>query len=135
MEHVDNEDVETMITLYCGNRSDKITPIHLFAELASVKQNEDLTTYGEEHGAQEPCIVTPISYVDSELTICGIDINLNVAPDVDVVGDHGYDSSDSCDQEVDSDSDHDVDEVPDDIDDEYVNDDGNINASFVGNQI
>ncbi|PPS19417.1 hypothetical protein GOBAR_AA01155 [Gossypium barbadense] len=36
---------------------------------------------------------------------------------------------------VDSDSDPDMDDVPNDIDNEYVNDDGNINASSVGNQI
>ncbi|KAK5813302.1 hypothetical protein PVK06_028750 [Gossypium arboreum] len=60
---------------------------------------------------------------------------MSVAPDIDVVGDDGYNSSDPCDQEVDSDSDLDMDEVPDYIDDEDVNDDRNINASSVGNQI
>ncbi|PPD92591.1 hypothetical protein GOBAR_DD10474 [Gossypium barbadense] len=98
MELVDDEDVETMIVLYCGNRSDQNAPIHLFAKLASVEPNEDLTAYGEEHGAQEPCTVAPISYVASESTINGIDIDLNVTPDIDVVGDDGYDSSDPCDQ-------------------------------------
>ncbi|PPS11334.1 hypothetical protein GOBAR_AA09300 [Gossypium barbadense] len=44
-------------------------------------------------------------------------------------------SSDPSDHEVDSDSDPDVDEVPDDIDGEGVNEDGNINASSVGNQV
>ncbi|PPD87883.1 hypothetical protein GOBAR_DD15176 [Gossypium barbadense] len=135
MELVDDEDVETIITLYCWNRSNQNAPIHLFAELAGVEPTENLTAYGEKHGAQELCIVAPISYVDSESTICEIDINLNVAPDIDVVGDDGYNSSDPCDQEVDSDSDPDVDEVPDDIDDEDVNDNGNINVSLVGNQI
>ncbi|PPS12816.1 hypothetical protein GOBAR_AA07818 [Gossypium barbadense] len=97
--------------------------------------NEYLTAYGEEHAAQEPCVVAPISYVDSESTIRGIDIDLNVTPDIDMVGDDGYDSRDPCDEEVDSDSDPDVDDVPDDIDDEDVNDDKNINASSVGNQM
>ncbi|KAK8346341.1 hypothetical protein V6Z12_A07G207600 [Gossypium hirsutum] len=136
---INDEDVETMIALYYGNWSDKNAPIHLFAKLADMKQNEDLTAYGEEYGAQEPCMVAPISYVDSESTIRGIDINLNVTPNIDVVGDDGYDSSDPCDQEVDSDSDPNVDKVPDDIDDKDVNDDedvngdGNINASSVEN--
>ncbi|PPE01372.1 hypothetical protein GOBAR_DD01616 [Gossypium barbadense] len=80
-------------------------------------------------------MVAPISYVDSGLIIRGIDIDLNVSPNTDVVGDDGYDSSDPCDQGLDSDSDPDVDEVPDDIDDEDVNDNRNINASSVGNQI
>ncbi|PPD90091.1 hypothetical protein GOBAR_DD12976 [Gossypium barbadense] len=35
MELVDDEYVETMIALYCGNRNDKNAPIHLFAKLAS----------------------------------------------------------------------------------------------------
>ncbi|PPR84437.1 hypothetical protein GOBAR_AA36278 [Gossypium barbadense] len=122
MELVKNEDVETMIILYCGNESDKNTPIHLFTELASMEQNEDLTAYGEEH-AQKPCKVTPISYVDSVSTIHGINIDLNVTQDIDVVSDDGYDSSDPCDQEVDSDSDPDVDDTSDDIEDEDVNDD------------
>ncbi|PPS06003.1 hypothetical protein GOBAR_AA14631 [Gossypium barbadense] len=107
MELVDDEDVETMIALYYGNGSDKNTPIHLFAELAGM----------------------------DESTIRGIDIDLNVTPDIDVVGDNGYDSSDPCGQEVDSDSDPDVDDVPDVIDDEDVNNDGNINASSVENQM
>ncbi|XP_017640144.1 uncharacterized protein LOC108481536 [Gossypium arboreum] len=135
MELVDDEDVETTIALYYGNGSDKNSPIHLFVELADMEQNEDLTAYGEEHAIEEPCVVAPILYVDSESTIRGIDINLNVTPDIDVVSDDGYDNSDPCDEEVDSDSDPDVDDVPDDIDNEDVNDDGNINASSVGNQM
>ncbi|KAK5804044.1 hypothetical protein PVK06_031693 [Gossypium arboreum] len=80
-------------------------------------------------------MVAPISYIDSESTIRGIDIDINVTPDMDVVGDDGYDSSDPCYQEVDSDSDLDVNDVPDDIDDKDVKNDGNINASSVGNQM
>ncbi|PPD83484.1 hypothetical protein GOBAR_DD19574 [Gossypium barbadense] len=109
MELVDDEDVETMIALYCGNGSDKNVPIHLFAELAGMEQTKDVNAYG------------------------GIGIDLNSAPDIDVVGDDGYDGSDHCDQEIDNDSDPDMDDVPDDIDDEDVNNDGNINASSVGN--
>ncbi|PPD83959.1 hypothetical protein GOBAR_DD19112 [Gossypium barbadense] len=135
MELVDDEDVEKMITLYCGNGSDKNAPIHLFVELAGIEQNEDVNAYSEEHGAQEPCMVAPISYVDNESTIGGIGIDLNITPDIDVVGDDGFDSSDHCDQEVNSDSDPDADDVPNDIDDEDVNNDGNINASSVGNQM
>ncbi|PPD81960.1 hypothetical protein GOBAR_DD21117 [Gossypium barbadense] len=54
MELVDDENMETMIAIYCGNRSDQNASILLFAELASVEPTEDLTTLGEEHGAQEP---------------------------------------------------------------------------------
>ncbi|PPD82443.1 hypothetical protein GOBAR_DD20626 [Gossypium barbadense] len=133
MEVVDDEDVETMVTLYRGNGSDKNAPIHLFAELVGMEQNEDVNAYGEEHGAQELWMVALISYVDSESTIGGIGIDLNITPDIDVVGDEEEGGSDHCDEEVDSDSDPDVDDVPDDIDDEDVNNDGNINVSSVGN--
>ncbi|PPS05488.1 hypothetical protein GOBAR_AA15154 [Gossypium barbadense] len=106
MELVDDEDVETMFALYC-----------------------------EEHGAQESYIVVPISYIDNQSTIRGIDIDLNTAPEIDVVGDDVYNSSDPSDHDVNSDSDPDVDEVPDDINDEGVNNNGNVNAFLVGNQI
>ncbi|PPD98807.1 hypothetical protein GOBAR_DD04168 [Gossypium barbadense] len=80
-------------------------------------------------------MVVSISYVDSQSTARGFDIDLNVVPDTDVVGEDRYDSSDPCDHEVDSDSDSNVDEVLNDIDDEGVNDDENFNASSVRNQI
>ncbi|PPD93927.1 hypothetical protein GOBAR_DD09028 [Gossypium barbadense] len=60
MEFVDDEDMETIITLYCGNRSGQNAPIQLFAELASVEPTEYLIASREEHGAQEPCMVTPL---------------------------------------------------------------------------
>ncbi|PPS10004.1 hypothetical protein GOBAR_AA10640 [Gossypium barbadense] len=110
MELVDDEDVETMVTLYCGNWSDQNASIQLFAELAGVEPTEDLTPLGEEYRAQEPCIVAPILYVDSQSTVRWSDVDLNVTPDIDVVGDDRYDSSDPCDHKVDSDSDPDVDE-------------------------
>ncbi|PPR95009.1 hypothetical protein GOBAR_AA25660 [Gossypium barbadense] len=80
-------------------------------------------------------MVVPISYVNSQSSIHGIDIDLNAAPETDVVGDDICQSSDPSDHGVDSQSDPDVDQVPDDIDDEGVNDDRNVNASSVGNQI
>ncbi|PPR93552.1 hypothetical protein GOBAR_AA27128 [Gossypium barbadense] len=123
-----------MVALYCGTRSNQNTPIQLFAELAGVEATEDLTPLGEEDGAQESCMVVLISYV-GQTTIHGIDIDLNAASETDVVGDNVYHSSDPSDHEVDSESDTDVDKVPDDIDDECVNEDGNVNASSAGNQI
>ncbi|PPR86501.1 hypothetical protein GOBAR_AA34195 [Gossypium barbadense] len=115
MELVDDEDVETM----------------LFAELAGVEAIEDPTPLSEEDGAQESCMVVLISYVDSQSTIHRIDIDFNAAPETNVVGYDVYHSSDPSDHKVNSDSDPNVDEVPDDIDDESVNEDGNINPSSV----
>ncbi|PPD84571.1 hypothetical protein GOBAR_DD18499 [Gossypium barbadense] len=117
MELVDDEDVETMVDLYCGNEIDKNALIHLFAELAGMEQNKDVNAFDEEHGAQEPWMVAPISYVDKE------------------GGGKEEGGGDHWDEEVDSDSDPDVDDVPDDIDDEDVNNDEGINASSIGEQM
>ncbi|PPD87645.1 hypothetical protein GOBAR_DD15414 [Gossypium barbadense] len=135
MELVDDEDVETMVALYCGTASNKNAPIQLFAELASVEATEDPTPLGEEDGVEAPCMVVPVSYVDSQSPIHGINIDINAVAETDVVGDDLYYSSDPVDYEVDSESDPDADEVPDDIDDEGVNEDRNVNAYSVGNQI
>ncbi|PPD70091.1 hypothetical protein GOBAR_DD33033 [Gossypium barbadense] len=123
MELVDDEGVETMVALCCGTRSNQNTPIKLFAELAGVEATKDPTLLGEEDGVQKPCMVVPISYADSQTTIHGIDIDLNAAPETDVVGDDVYYSSDPAVHEVNSESDPDVDEVLDDIDDEGMNED------------
>ncbi|PPD97882.1 hypothetical protein GOBAR_DD05084 [Gossypium barbadense] len=104
IELVDDKDVETMVALYCGTRSNQNVPIQLFVELAGVEATENHTPLVEEDGVQVPCMVVPIS-------------------------------SDPVDHEVDSESNPNVDEVSDDIDDEGVNEDGNVNASSVGNQI
>ncbi|PPD97899.1 hypothetical protein GOBAR_DD05073 [Gossypium barbadense] len=103
--------------------------------LIVVETTEDPTTLGEEHGAQESCMVVLISYVDSQSTIRGSDINLNAAPETDAVSDGGCSSSDASDYEVDNDSDLNVDKISDDIDEEGINDNENVNASSVGNQI
>ncbi|KAK5842651.1 hypothetical protein PVK06_005031 [Gossypium arboreum] len=72
---------------------------------------EDPIPLGEKHRAQELCIVVPISYIDSQSTVYGTDIDLSTAPETDTVGDDGYVSSDPFDHEVYSDSDPDVDEI------------------------
>ncbi|PPR86336.1 hypothetical protein GOBAR_AA34355 [Gossypium barbadense] len=133
MELVDDEDVETMVALYCGTWNNQNALIQLFAELAGVEATEDPTALGEKARAQELCMVVLVSYVGSQSTIHGIDIDINATPETAVVGDDVYHSSDPSDHEVDSDSDPEVDEVPDDIDDEGVNEDGNVNASSVEN--
>ncbi|PPD77996.1 hypothetical protein GOBAR_DD25070 [Gossypium barbadense] len=87
MELVDNEDVKTMVALYCGTRSNQNASIQLFTELAGVEATEDPTPLGEEDRVQELYMVVLISYVDSQSTIHVIDIDLNAAPETDVVGD------------------------------------------------
>ncbi|KAK5832074.1 hypothetical protein PVK06_015874 [Gossypium arboreum] len=65
IEVVDDEDVETMVALYCGTQSNQNAPIQLFAELAGIEATEDPTSLGEEDRAQEPCMVVPISNVNA----------------------------------------------------------------------
>ncbi|KAL1078783.1 hypothetical protein V6Z11_D10G180600 [Gossypium hirsutum] len=130
-----------MVDLYCGNGSEKNAPIHLFAELVGMEQNEYVNTSDEEDRAEEPWMVAPISYVDSESTMGGIGIDLNITPDVDMVGGEEEGAGeeegggDHWDEEVDSDGDPDVDDVPDDIDNEDVSNDEGINASSVSEQM
>ncbi|PPD87342.1 hypothetical protein GOBAR_DD15728 [Gossypium barbadense] len=76
---------------------------------------------------------TPILLFADQSTIHGIDIDFNAAPETDVIDDDVYHSNDPSDHEVESYSDLDVDEVSNDIDDEGMNDDGNVNASSIGN--
>ncbi|PPR85233.1 hypothetical protein GOBAR_AA35461 [Gossypium barbadense] len=99
--------METMVALYCGNQGDQNAPVQLLAELVDVERIEDLTPLGEEHGAQEPCLMT------------------------DAIGDDGCGSSDPFDHEVDSGNPN-MDEVSDDIDNKAVNDNRNVNASSFG---
>ncbi|PPD97403.1 hypothetical protein GOBAR_DD05553 [Gossypium barbadense] len=153
MELVDDDNVETMVVLYCVNRRHQNALIQLFAKLADVEPIEDSTPLGEEHGVQDPCTMIPIAYVDSRSTIHEVDIDLNVALasenlnmgprlqihlvvfETDVDGDDEYDNSDPCDHEIVDYSDPDLDEVPNDIDDEGANNDRNVNTSSVGNLI
>ncbi|KAK5771932.1 hypothetical protein PVK06_048188 [Gossypium arboreum] len=149
MEHVDNEVVETIFTLYCGNQSHQNTLIQLFSELADLESVEDPIPLGEEHEVQDLCAVVLISYVDSQSTVRRIDIDLNAAPvsenqnlgshlqihpvvfETGANGDDGYDNSYPSNHKVYSDPN--LDEVLDDINDEGMNDDGNDNASLAGN--
>ncbi|KAL1092310.1 hypothetical protein V6Z11_D07G215600 [Gossypium hirsutum] len=86
-------------------------------------------------------MVALISYVDSESTMGGIGIDLNITPGVDMVGGEEEGAGeeegggDHWDEEVDSNADLDLDDVPDDIDAEDVNNDEGINASSVGEQM
>ncbi|PPD94186.1 hypothetical protein GOBAR_DD08791 [Gossypium barbadense] len=153
MELVDDEDMETMGTLYCGKWSHQNAPIQLFVELANVEPVKDLTPLGEEHEVHDPCMVVLISYIGSQSTIYEIDIDLNVAPtsenqnsgprlqihsvvfETEVDGNDGHDNSDPFNHKVANYSHSDLDEVLDDIKEEGTNDDENVNSSSFGNLI
>ncbi|PPS10054.1 hypothetical protein GOBAR_AA10581 [Gossypium barbadense] len=61
MEIVNDEDVETMVALYCRTQSNQNELIQLFAELAGVEPTKDPTPLGKEDGAQDLCMVVSIS--------------------------------------------------------------------------
>ncbi|KAH1039714.1 hypothetical protein J1N35_041457 [Gossypium stocksii] len=67
---------------------------------------------GEKHGAQDPCTVVLIVYVDS---------------------DDAYDNNGSFNHKVEDYSDPDRDEVPNDINEKGTNEDRNVNKYLVGN--
>ncbi|KAH1121818.1 hypothetical protein J1N35_004978 [Gossypium stocksii] len=112
---------------------------------------KDFTPLSKEHEVQDPCIVVLRVFVDSRSTIYGIDINLNAPPafknlkpnphsqihlvviKTDADGGDGYDNNDPFGHEVEYYSDPNLDEVPNDIDDDGTNNDGNVNTSSVGN--
>ncbi|KAL1109546.1 hypothetical protein V6Z11_D03G184700, partial [Gossypium hirsutum] len=69
MELVDDEEVETMVALYCGTSSNKNAPIQLFAELASVEATEYPTPLAETDVVGDDVYYSsdPVDYeVDSE---------------------------------------------------------------------
>ncbi|PPR89570.1 hypothetical protein GOBAR_AA31114 [Gossypium barbadense] len=123
MKLVDDENVKTMVELYCQNQSLQTDSIKLFAE----------------------------AYVDKLSTIYGIDIDLNAPPkfenlnsgprlqiqfvmiETNVDGDYRYDNNSYSDYEVEDYSGPGLEEVTDDIDDKGASDDGNVNAFSVEN--
>ncbi|KAH1091871.1 hypothetical protein J1N35_019128 [Gossypium stocksii] len=151
MKLVDDKDMETMVALYFRDRSCQTNPIQLFAELVDVESTEDSTPLGEKRGVQDLCMVVLKAYVDKQLTVYGIDIDLNAPPayenlnsgphlqihpvviETDADGDYVYGNNGSSDHNVKYYSDLDQNEVPNDIDDKDTNDDGNVDASSIEN--
>ncbi|PPD83165.1 hypothetical protein GOBAR_DD19902 [Gossypium barbadense] len=147
MELVDDDDMETMVALYYRDRIQQTDPIQFFAELVYVEATEDSTPLGEERGVQDPCTVVLIVYIDGRSIICGNDIDLNAPPafeninsgphlqihsmviETNADGDGVYDNNGFSDYEVKAYTDLDQEEVPNDIDDEGTNDDGNVNPN------
>ncbi|PPS13618.1 hypothetical protein GOBAR_AA06975 [Gossypium barbadense] len=151
MELVDDENMETMVALYCWDQSRQNDLIQLLAEFIDVEPAEDSTPLGEERGVQDPCTVVPRVYIDRRSTLCGIGIDFNAPPtsenlnlgsclqihpvviETDADGDDVYDNNGSFDHEIEEYSDLDLDEVLDDINNESANDDRNVNASSIRN--
>ncbi|KAH1106632.1 hypothetical protein J1N35_010400 [Gossypium stocksii] len=118
VELIDDEDVETMVALYFQNRSHQTNLIQLFAEQSTVHN------------------------IDIDLNAPHVFENFNLSPhlqihpvviETDVDGVDGYGNNGLSDHVVEDYSDPDLNEVSDDIDDEGANDDGNVNASSIGN--
>ncbi|PPD68680.1 hypothetical protein GOBAR_DD34437 [Gossypium barbadense] len=64
MELIDNEDVETMVALYCRNQSGHTEPIQLFAELVDMEPAKDFTPLSEEHRVQDLCTKVSRAFID-----------------------------------------------------------------------
>ncbi|PPS08244.1 hypothetical protein GOBAR_AA12413 [Gossypium barbadense] len=80
MKLVNDEDVETMVALYCQNQNGHTESIQLFAELADVESTEDFTPLSKEHGVQDPCTEVLRVSIDRWSFVHGFDINLNAPP-------------------------------------------------------
>ncbi|PPD96172.1 hypothetical protein GOBAR_DD06806 [Gossypium barbadense] len=135
MKLVNNENIETMVTLYCRNQNGHTELIQLFDELADVESTEDFTPLSKEHGVQDPCTEVSRVSVDRWSSIHEFDINLNAPPMFENLNLGPRLQIHPVVIEIDADdySDPDLDKVPDDIDDEDVNNDGNIYSSLVEN--
>ncbi|PPD94154.1 hypothetical protein GOBAR_DD08830 [Gossypium barbadense] len=151
MKLLDDEDVETMVTLYCRIGSVNTEQIQLVTELVDVEPAEDLAPLSEEYGVQNSCTKVPRASVDRRSSVCGFDIdlnaplaseNLNLGPhlqihlvllEVNTDGEDEYDNNGLSNHEVEDYSGPDLDEVSDDINDEGANDDRNFYAFLVRN--
>ncbi|KAH1046872.1 hypothetical protein J1N35_037656 [Gossypium stocksii] len=151
MELVDNDNMETMVTLYFQNQNSHIESIQLFVELADVEPPEDFTLLSEEHEVQNPCMEVPRVSVERQSTVRGFDIGLNTLPmlenlnsgprlqihpvviETNADGEDGYDNNGHSNHEVEAYSDLYLHKVPNDIDDEGVNEDVNVYTSSIEN--
>ncbi|PPD90998.1 hypothetical protein GOBAR_DD12060 [Gossypium barbadense] len=127
MKLLENDDVETMVTLYCSLGRLNTEPIQLFTKLADTELVENVTQLSQQYGVQDPRTKVPRSSVH------GFDINLNigcsdqyggglqihpVVIETDTLGEYGSNNNDCSDYECEDLSGPDLDDVPDDIDDE-----------------
>ncbi|PPR90025.1 hypothetical protein GOBAR_AA30657 [Gossypium barbadense] len=119
MELVDNEDVETMVALYCQNQSGHTELIQLFVKLADVEPAKDFTPLSEQHGVQDMCTELPKAPGPC------LQIHL-VMIEIDANSEDEYDNNGPSDCEVEDYSNSDLDEVSNDIDDECANDNENV---------
>ncbi|KAK5792861.1 hypothetical protein PVK06_033987 [Gossypium arboreum] len=117
MELLDDDSVETMVTLYCPPGRVNTKPIKLFVELANAEIVENVTQLSQQYGVENLRIEVPRVSVDRRSSVRGFDIDLNVGCSYQYG--KGF-------------SDPDLDNIVDDINDEGPND-GNDHSPTIEN--
>ncbi|KAK5844524.1 hypothetical protein PVK06_000664 [Gossypium arboreum] len=102
-----DEDVETIVTIYCPNGMVNTEYVQLFAKLTDVEPVEDVIPLTQHYEIHPVMIET------------------------DLDGEDGFDNNDDSDNKGEDFSDPNVDEVPNDIDNECVDDDENVYAHSI----
>ncbi|PPD84174.1 hypothetical protein GOBAR_DD18885 [Gossypium barbadense] len=141
MEFLDDNNVKTMVALYCQLGRLDTEPIQLFAKLAYAKPIENVTQLSQQYGVEDLRAEFPKSSVH------GFDIDLNVRCSYQYVGglqihlvvietnvlcEDGSNNNDCFDYKGEDFGDPDLNDTSDDIDDEGL-DDRNDHALLVEN--
>ncbi|KAH1072256.1 hypothetical protein J1N35_024584 [Gossypium stocksii] len=142
MELLDNDDIETIVVLYCPSRKGNTEPIQFFVKLANAEIVENVTQLSQQYGVEDSRTNVPRASIDRRSFVRDFDIDLNVECSdqydgglqirlvvikTNSLGEDGSNSN-GCSYHKGKDlSDPDLDDVPDDIDDKRP-DDGNGHA-------
>ncbi|KAH1114605.1 hypothetical protein J1N35_007983 [Gossypium stocksii] len=78
MKLIDDEDIETMIVLYCSIRNVNTKPVWLFVELTDVKPVLNVTLLSKKYSVEDPCTKVLRASVDKRSSVYEFDFDLNV---------------------------------------------------------
>ncbi|KAK5775426.1 hypothetical protein PVK06_043318 [Gossypium arboreum] len=120
MEVVEDDDVETMITLYCSSRN--LDPIELFAELADVEPVQNVIPLNQQYIVESPY---------TNVSSASADRQSFVHSGTNAYGDEGLNNDGGTNHQGEDFNDLNLGEVLDDIDEEGASDDGNAYASLL----
>ncbi|MFQ6645564.1 hypothetical protein Gotur_019522 [Gossypium turneri] len=147
IELLDDDDIETMVALYCPPGRENTESIQFFTELTDVEPVENVTQLSQQYGVENLRTKVPKASIDRRLSVLGLtsiltlDVQISTVVDyiyiqfvieTDVFGEDGSDNNDCSGHECEDFSGPVLDDVPDDINDEGAND-GNDHAPSVEN--